>query len=144
LEDTSSPEQDVTLRNVTVTEQNKNKNKNKSKNLHTDASLRPSIEDIEAYIKEKGLGVDAKRFFDYFDASEWIDSMGKPVRNWKQKLITWSGGNGNNNRTMSKSDFATPRGNGDSRSGDGRDSEDPSEWFFVPGMETPSGEEEQR
>ncbi|MFQ9738865.1 MAG: hypothetical protein ACLR06_14920 [Christensenellaceae bacterium] len=31
----------------------------------------------------------AKKFFDYFEAGEWHDSEGKPVKAWKQKFITW-------------------------------------------------------
>ena len=33
--------------------------------------------------------VSAKDFFDYFTVGNWIDSLGNPVRNWKQKLLTW-------------------------------------------------------
>ena len=67
--------------------------KPKNADLNNTPSLRPSIEDIEAYINEKDLDVDGKRFFDFFEASEWVDSKGNPVRNWKQKLITWSNNN---------------------------------------------------
>lgn len=49
----------------------------------------PTLEDVEKYCKERNNGVDAKKFFDYFDAADWIDSKGNPVRNWKQKVITW-------------------------------------------------------
>lgn len=51
----------------------------------------PTLEDVKAYIAERGCSavVDAKKFFDYFEAGRWHDSEGKPVRNWKQKLITW-------------------------------------------------------
>lgn len=51
----------------------------------------PTLEDVKAYIAERGCAavVDAKKFFDYFEAGHWHDSEGKPVRNWKQKLITW-------------------------------------------------------
>lgn len=49
----------------------------------------PKIEEVAAYIREKNLCVDAEQFFTYFEAGDWIDSTGKPVRNWKQKLITW-------------------------------------------------------
>ena len=71
-------------------------NTNKSNtNLHTHKEQRPTIEEIRSYISEKNLNVDAEKFFDYFDAGEWLDSKGKPVRSWKQKLITWSNKNGN-------------------------------------------------
>ena len=35
------------------------------------------------------MTVSPKRFFDYYDAGEWKDGNGKPVKNWKQKLQTW-------------------------------------------------------
>lgn len=49
----------------------------------------PKLDDINAYITEKGLIVNGKVFLDYFTAGNWKDSEGKPVKNWKQKLITW-------------------------------------------------------
>ncbi len=50
----------------------------------------PTLEEVKAYISEKNLNVDAQRFFDYFEAGDWHDSKGNPVRNWKQKIITWA------------------------------------------------------
>lgn len=49
----------------------------------------PSLDDINAYIAEKKLTVNGQVFLDYFTAGNWKDSEGKPVKNWKQKLITW-------------------------------------------------------
>jgi len=49
----------------------------------------PTLEDIEAYCKERNSPVDPKTFYDYFSVGHWKDSKGDPVRNWKQKLITW-------------------------------------------------------
>lgn len=49
-----------------------------------------TLEEIEAYIKEKGLKVNAKQFFDYFETGNWVDSKGNKVKNWKQKLLTWN------------------------------------------------------
>lgn len=51
----------------------------------------PTLEEVKAYIAERNCAavVDAKKFFDYFETGGWHDSEGKPVRNWKQKLITW-------------------------------------------------------
>ena len=51
----------------------------------------PTLEEVEQYCRERKNNVNAKRFYDYFDAAEWVDSNGKPVRNWKQKIITWEG-----------------------------------------------------
>lgn len=50
----------------------------------------PTLEEVKAYIQEKGYSVDAEYFFKYYATGDWIDSMGNPVRNWKQKLITWA------------------------------------------------------
>ena len=41
-------------------------------------------------MKDKGYSVDAEYFFKYYSEGKWKDSEGKPVRNWKQKLITWA------------------------------------------------------
>ena len=49
----------------------------------------PTLEEVEAYCKSRNNNVDAKRFFDFFDAADWVDSKGNKVRNWKQKVITW-------------------------------------------------------
>lgn len=55
----------------------------------------PTLEEVEAYCKERKSDVDAKKFYDFFSVAEWIDSRGSPVKNWKQKLITWEGGRSN-------------------------------------------------
>ena len=48
------------------------------------------MDDIKKYINEKGLNVDAEKFYNYFTEGNWIDSKGQPVKNWKQKLLTWN------------------------------------------------------
>ena len=50
---------------------------------------KPTLEEIEKYVKEKQLKVNAKSFFDYFEAGDWKDSKGNKVKSWKQKLLTW-------------------------------------------------------
>lgn len=50
----------------------------------------PTLEEVRAYVAEKGLSVDPQKFFDYFTVGHWIDSKGNPVKNWKQKLLTWN------------------------------------------------------
>lgn len=59
-------------------------------NIHVSKKFTPpTFEDVKAYCHERGDKVDAQKFFDYFEAGKWHDSEGKPVRNWKQKVITW-------------------------------------------------------
>lgn len=53
----------------------------------------PTLQEVEDYVREKGLNVDAKRFWDYYEAMDWHDRDGKKVQRWKGKAITWSNGN---------------------------------------------------
>ena len=93
-------EGNVTVTSCNATDKDKDKDKNKNtNNLHTNKKQRPTLEEIEAYVLEKNLNVDARKFFEYFEAGEWLDSKGKPVRSWKQKIITWSNSNGTNSGT---------------------------------------------
>lgn len=59
------------------------------------AFVPPTLEEVTEYIREKGFNVDAKTFYEFFTTPNskgetWVDSKGQPVRNWKQKLITWN------------------------------------------------------
>jgi hypothetical protein len=62
----------------------------------------PSLEEIKQYNDEKQLGIDCVKFYDYFVTGNWIDSKGNKVKNWKQKMITWSSHNGNKNINKTK------------------------------------------
>lgn len=63
----------------------------------------PSVQDVISYFKEKGFSEElAIRAFEYYEAGDWKDSQGTPVRSWKQKMIAnWmknknkAGGDGN-------------------------------------------------
>lgn len=52
----------------------------------------PTLEEVQAYCKERNSPVNPKTFWEYYNAGEWKDSKGNPVKNWKQKLITWERG----------------------------------------------------
>lgn len=49
-----------------------------------------NIEEVETYIREKGISIDPQFFWDFFETENWHDTNGKPVLSWKQKLLTWS------------------------------------------------------
>ena len=77
---------------VTDEEPNKKENKKEKENKTIKEKKKftpPSFEEVEAYCKGRNSSVNPKDFFDYFDTGHWIDSRGEPVRNWKQKIITW-------------------------------------------------------
>lgn len=68
------------------------------------AFVPPTLEEVTEYIQEKGFNVDPKTFCDFFNTPNakgetWVDSKGQPVRNWKQKLITWNSKGGHARET---------------------------------------------
>jgi len=52
----------------------------------------PSLTEVKNYIDENPelANVNAYTFWKGFSDSDWIDTRGNPVRNWKLKLWTWS------------------------------------------------------
>jgi len=57
----------------------------------------PTIEEVEAYVRDKGYSFSPQSFFDYYSSSNWHFSNGKPVKSWKQCCVTW-----NSNRQYDK------------------------------------------
>ena len=50
--------------------------------------VKPTIEEIKSYCNEKGIKIDAERFYYYHDARGWM--MGKyKMKNWKSAVRTW-------------------------------------------------------
>ena len=49
----------------------------------------PTLEEVREYCLERNNNVDPEQFFSYYQEGEWKDSKGNPVKNWKQKVITW-------------------------------------------------------
>ena len=85
----------VTVTQCHATEEDIEEDKDKEKEVEKKRRKRrkdfspPTLAEIESYCKSRNNGVDAKRFYDYFSAADWVDSKGNKVRNWKQKVITW-------------------------------------------------------
>ena len=68
---------------------NINNNIDKKENIEKKKFAPPTLEEVQDYVRERNSVVDAKHFYDYFSVGNWKDSKGNPVKNWKQKLITW-------------------------------------------------------
>ena len=49
---------------------------------------KPTIDEIEAYIKEKGYHIDAEYFYNYYEGCDWKRGKTKITR-WKSVLATW-------------------------------------------------------
>jgi hypothetical protein len=80
-----------------------NVKKSPRKRVPPTAFIPPTLEEIVAYVQERKSTVDAKRFYDYFNAGNWKDAKGNQVKNWKQKLITWETHNNGNNGNKAES-----------------------------------------
>lgn len=51
--------------------------------------VKPTIEDLEDYINEKGYQVDAHKFYDYYESNGW--KVGKnPMKDWKATIRNWA------------------------------------------------------
>lgn len=50
--------------------------------------VKPSVEEIAAYCKDRGNGVDAQRFFDFYEGKGW--KVGNtPMKDWRACVRTW-------------------------------------------------------
>lgn len=68
----------------------KDKKKSAAHSKKKPAFSPPTLAEVQDYVREKKLPIDPVRFFDYYDAGNWHDGKQKPVKNWKQKAITWA------------------------------------------------------
>lgn len=70
---------------------NSNNNSNNINNIESSARARfikPSIEDIDNYCRERMNGINAKEFFYHYEANGW--KVGPtPMKDWKAAIITW-------------------------------------------------------
>jgi predicted phage replisome organizer len=97
-------EDSVTNNNAKITDSVTNNNESKSieiekekeKELDSKESkpkktrfIPPTLEQVQEYCDERGNDIDPRQFFEYYQAGGWKDAKGNPVRNWKQKVITW-------------------------------------------------------
>lgn len=49
----------------------------------------PSLDEVILYFSENGFSAEiAKRAFNFYDLSNWSDSRGNKVKNWKQKMFS--------------------------------------------------------
>lgn len=63
----------------------------KNKKITARAIFRkPTVEDVEGYIKEKGYNVSAQQFYDHYEMIGWVYGKDrKPIKDWKAAVRTW-------------------------------------------------------
>ncbi len=69
------------------------KEKENAKALCADKPRRftkPTVEEIQAYCKERGNDVEPQRFFDFYEAKGWKVGT-SPMKDWKAAIRTWEG-----------------------------------------------------
>lgn len=86
---------------VDNTEDNINRKDSKERVKKESEFVPPTLNEVIEYVKERNSTVDPVKFYDYFNVGNWIDSKGQPVKNWKQKLLTWEGRDGNGQKRFS-------------------------------------------
>ncbi len=80
-----------TSNNIKENKENKEYKESISKDILKKVFKKPLLEEIQEYCQSRNNEVDAEKFYDYYEANDWIDNNGKKVKNWKQKIITWEG-----------------------------------------------------
>lgn len=51
-------------------------------------NIPPSVQEVEAYCKERKNGIDAEHFIAFYEARGWMLGKSK-MKNWKSAVITW-------------------------------------------------------
>nr|DAM83914.1 MAG TPA: hypothetical protein [Caudoviricetes sp.] len=88
--------------NTNVYETYQTKDKDKTKDKTKDNSLPPNgvsdtrakrftpptLDDVSAYIRERGSNVDAQRFLDFYTAKGWMVGKNR-MKDWKAAVRTW-------------------------------------------------------
>lgn len=49
----------------------------------------PTVDEVREYCLQRGNGIDAEHFVDYYTARGWKYGRGKPVEDWKAAVRTW-------------------------------------------------------
>ena len=58
-------------------------------NNHPHIFIKPSLDELKIFCKERNLPVDVDKFFDYYTSNGWRVGRG-PMRNWQAACRNWS------------------------------------------------------
>ena len=87
-----------------------NINNNIKNNISVTRFVKPNVEEIEAYCKERNNSVDAQQFFDYYESKGW--KVGKsPMKDWKSAVRTWERNDFNNHNKVVTNEPPKPQFN---------------------------------
>ena len=86
----------LTINQPTIEEESNKKNNNNKEKEDTKVSpkkkssrfIKPTVEEVNAYVKEKGYHIDAENFVNYYESKGWV--VGKaPMKDWEAACRTW-------------------------------------------------------
>jgi hypothetical protein len=79
-----------------------NINNNINNNISAKRFVKPTVEEVRAYSKERNNNVDAEKFISHYDSNGW--KVGKtPMKDWKGAVRTWEKNDyGYHNKTVSE------------------------------------------
>ena len=76
-----------------------NINNNIKNNISVTRFVKPKLEEIDSYCKDRKNNVDAQQFFDYYESKGW--KVGKsPMKDWKSAVRTWERNDFNNHKVV--------------------------------------------
>lgn len=91
----------------------------------------PSVQEVQAYCLERGNGINAEQFIDYYTARGWELSKGRKVKDWKACVRTWER---NGYDTPTKAETQTYQ-----REDTGGETDQLAEWRLIYGDEFVDG-----
>lgn len=51
--------------------------------------VKPSVDEVRAYCRERGNSIEPEAFVDFYTANGWKQARGKPIVDWKAAVRTW-------------------------------------------------------
>ena len=87
-----------------------NINNNIKNTISVTRFVKPKVEEIDSYCKERKNNVDAQQFFDYYESKGW--KVGKtPMKDWKSAVRTWERNDFNNHNKVVTNEPPKPQFN---------------------------------
>jgi len=81
-----STDRSTEFQETTIEEYKENKKINNNKS--TSRFIVPTVEEVSAYVTEKGMTIDPQKFHDYYSSNGWIVGKSK-MKDWKAACRTW-------------------------------------------------------
>lgn len=95
---TLKPNENALISNSNILNSNNNINNinnnssSSNYNINNNKFVKPTLEEVEAYCRERNNNINAEQFIAFYDSNGW--KVGKnPMKSWKSAIITWEGRN---------------------------------------------------